>query len=100
MEGRLKGRQEGRREGFQEGRREAIIEIVEDFVKNDILSYEQISEVLGMSVDEIQRIAATDPSDYSQWRQEKFDDMTLSEIGESAADNAKKHPFKGNATII
>lgn len=92
MEGRLKGR--------QEGRREAIIEIVEDFVKNNILSYEQIAEALGMSVDEIQRIAATNPSDYSQWRQDEFDDMTLSKIGKSAADYAKKHPFKGNATVI
>lgn len=38
--------------------------------------------------------------DYTKWRQDKFDDMTLSEIGKSAADYAKQHSFKGNATVI
>lgn len=38
--------------------------------------------------------------DYTKWRQDKFDDLTLSEIGQHAADYEKNHPFKGNATII
>lgn len=38
--------------------------------------------------------------DYTKWREDKFDDMTLSEIGKSAADYAQKHPFKGTATVI
>ena len=38
--------------------------------------------------------------DYTKWRQDKFDDLTLSEIGQRAADYEKNHPFKGNATII
>ena len=38
--------------------------------------------------------------DYTKWRQDKFDDMSLHEIGESAAEYGKAHPFRGNAKII
>lgn len=38
--------------------------------------------------------------DYTKWRQDKFDDMTLDEIGRSAAEYSKRHPFKGNAAVI
>ena len=38
--------------------------------------------------------------DYTKWREDKFDDMTLSEIGQSASEYVSKHPFKGKATIL
>ncbi len=41
-----------------------------------------------------------DRFDYTKWRQDQFDDMTLNEIGRAAAEYSKKHPFKGNAVII
>lgn len=41
-----------------------------------------------------------DRFDYTKWRQDQFDDMTLNEIGRAAAEHSKKHPFKGNAVII
>ena len=41
-----------------------------------------------------------DRFDYTKWRQDKFDDMTLHEIGQEAAEFIHKHPFKGNAKMI
>lgn len=38
--------------------------------------------------------------DYTKWRQDKFDDMTLKELGQAAADYEKAHPFNGKAKII
>ena len=38
--------------------------------------------------------------DYTKWRKDKFDDMSLSEIGKAAAEYESKHPFKGNAKVI
>lgn len=38
--------------------------------------------------------------DYTKWRQDKFDNMTLEEIGQTAADYEKTHPFKGKGKII
>ena len=41
-----------------------------------------------------------DRFDYTKWRRDQFDDMTLNEIGRAAAEYSKKHPFNGNAVII
>ena len=38
--------------------------------------------------------------DYTKWREDKFDDMSLHEIGQVASDFIKTHPFKGKNTTI
>ena len=38
--------------------------------------------------------------DYTKWRQNQFNDMTLEELNEAAAKYAKEHPFKGKASIL
>ena len=42
----------------------------------------------------------TEHFDYTKWREDKFEDMTLHEIGQAASEYIKNHPFKGNAQII
>ena len=32
--------------------------------------------------------------DYTRWRRQFFEDKTLSEINDEAADNSRQHPFK------
>ncbi len=39
-------------------------------------------------------------TDYTKWRQDKFEDMSLEEIGQAAADYAKAHPFGGKAKTV
>ena len=41
-----------------------------------------------------------DRFDYTKWRQDKFDDMTLHDIGQDASEFIHKHPFKGDAQIL
>ncbi|MBR1851620.1 MAG: hypothetical protein IJ794_00380 [Lachnospiraceae bacterium] len=41
-----------------------------------------------------------DRFDYTKWRRNQFEDMTLEEINSAAADYAVKHPFTGKAKII
>ena len=38
--------------------------------------------------------------DYTKWREDKFDDMTLEELNNAAVAFAKQHPFKGKAKRI
>ena len=38
--------------------------------------------------------------DYTKWREDKFDDMTLSKIGQSASEYVRQHPFNRKATIL
>lgn len=45
-------------------------------------------------------VIKNDRFDYTKWREDKFEDMTLEEINNAAAEYAKEHPFKGKATII
>ena len=39
-------------------------------------------------------------SDYTKWRETAFDNMTLYEFIEDAAEYEKMHPFKGSAVVI
>ena len=38
--------------------------------------------------------------DYTEWRKNLFDGMSLSEVNEAAAEYGAKHPFKGKAEHI
>ena len=38
--------------------------------------------------------------DYTKWRQDQFEDMSLEELNRAAAEYAQKHPFKGMAKVI
>ena len=41
-----------------------------------------------------------DRFDYTKWRQDKFEDMTLHELGKEASEFVKTHPFHGKAHIV
>ena len=41
-----------------------------------------------------------DHFDYTKWRQDKFEELDIHDLGQSAAEYVKRHPFKGNAQII
>ena len=45
-------------------------------------------------------VIKNDKFDYTKWREDKFEDMTLEELNNAAAQYAKEHPFKGKAAII
>ncbi len=45
-------------------------------------------------------VIKNDKFDYTKWREDKFEDMTLEELNNAAAQYAKEHPFKGKAVII
>lgn len=45
-------------------------------------------------------IIKNDKFDYTKWREDKFEDLTLEELNAQAAEYASSHPFKGSATII
>ena len=45
-------------------------------------------------------IIKNDKFDYTKWREDKFDDLTLEELNTQVVEYAGSHPFKGNATII
>lgn len=45
-------------------------------------------------------IIKNDKFDYTKWREDKFEDLTLEELNTQAAEYASSHPFKGSATII
>ena len=57
-EGRAKGRAEGRAEGISETKRENALNLL----KMNVLSVEQIAQAVGLSIDEVQNLAATQNS--------------------------------------
>ena len=38
--------------------------------------------------------------DYTKWRQDQFDDMTLEELNQAAVEYAKAHPFKKKNVVV
>ena len=45
-------------------------------------------------------VIKNDHFDYTKWREDKFDDMSLDELNSTAAEYSRNHPFKGSGTII
>ena len=41
-----------------------------------------------------------DNFDYTKWRANQFDELTLAELNQKAADYDQTHPFTGNAEIL
>lgn len=42
----------------------------------------------------------TDNFDYTEWHASQFDELTLAELNQKAADYDQAHPFTGNAEIL
>jgi predicted transposase/invertase (TIGR01784 family) len=57
IKGQEEGRLEGRREGLQEGRQEGIYSVVKNLLRKK-MPYDDIADATGLSVEEIERLAA------------------------------------------
>ena len=57
-DGRLEGLEKGREEGREEGRAEGLMEAAQRMLEIGKLSIEEVAEYSGLSVEEVQKLAA------------------------------------------